>query len=184
MKRARSEKGTSSLTGGTGDYSPQILSITIVQTAADTFTTEAIALPIPRMAAGKGKSVVMEILRVDFIFDDLTAIAGQVSLSPMLQTAQVSGSGAFTQLQDPRTFAYASLDGIFATAVGFAFNSRVISRDLTDGSGRGYLVGTDQIFFRLDSVGTGRANSCCAKILYRFKGVTLEEYVGIVQGQQ
>src|SRR3546814_5469238 len=69
-------------------------------------------------------------------------------------------------------------------SAGFALTSRVNEFDLTDGSGRGILVATGSLYLNLNTVNTGRINYVHAKIIYRLKNVTLQEYVGIVQSQQ
>src|SRR3546814_10822105 len=68
-------------------------------------------------------------------------------------------------------------------SAGFALTSRVNEFDLTDGSGRGILVATDSLYLNLNTVNTGRINYVHAKIIYRLKNVTLQEYVGIVQSR-
>lgn len=55
--------------------------------------------------------------------------------------------------------------------------------DLTDGDGHGLLVATDQLTFFVCSLTTGVANRFVAKVWYKWRTVTIEEYVGIVQSQ-
>jgi hypothetical protein len=55
--------------------------------------------------------------------------------------------------------------------------------DLTDGAGHGLLIATDNIFMTVYSTNTGVANEVGCKILYRWKNVSVEEYIGIVQSQ-
>src|SRR3546814_11272752 len=85
---------------------------------------------------------------------------------------------------DPRVIGFIALDGIFSTAAGFALTSRVNEFDLTDGSGRGILVATDSLYLNLNTVNTGRINYVHAKIIYRLKNVTLQEYVVIEIGER
>lgn len=64
-----------------------------------------------------------------------------------------------------------------------------VIHDLTDGAGHGILVATDSIFFGVlnpAGYGAGGANSLGAEanLLYRWKDVSIEEYIGIVQSQQ
>lgn len=59
-----------------------------------------------------------------------------------------------------------------------------IVRDFTDGAGHGVIVATDQLFYFFDTVGFGAPVAFWMRIWYRFKEVTLEEYIGIVQSQQ
>jgi len=59
--------------------------------------------------------------------------------------------------------------------------------DLTDGAGHGLLVATDTIF--IGTIQTSAAvpitgGSVAWRIMYRWKNVTLQEYIGIVQSQQ
>lgn len=185
MKRTRG----SSLTGGTGDFNPQIYTITTLQSTADTEVTNGFPTPIPRFGTGGSTtSPVMEILKVYFILDDITAQSAQTAVIAALSTASLAnidpGGTGLPYLFDPRSFAFFSLDGIFSTAAGFALTSRIFEFNLTDGSGRGLLVATDNIFLNIFSTATGRQNAVTAKILYRLKNITLQEYVGIVQSQQ
>lgn len=181
-----SKRKAGTLTGGSGDYNPQNYSISVLQSAADTNTVGTFPTPIPRFGTGGStSSPVMEILKIHFFIDDLTAIAAQTSMVAWIATANLGTAiTGFTALSDPRTFSWVSLDGVFATAAGFLYQTRAYEFDLTDGSGRGLLVATDSITMGVHSVGTGRANTVGAKILYRMKNVTLQEYVGIVQSQQ
>lgn len=56
--------------------------------------------------------------------------------------------------------------------------------DLTDDAGHGFLLATDSIFQYCQSNGVGDNMSAYTRILYRFKDVSLQEYIGIVQSQQ
>jgi len=56
--------------------------------------------------------------------------------------------------------------------------------DYTDGAGHGMLIATDQIFVLLQSANTTQQNTAECRILYRWKNIGLQEYVGIVQSQQ
>jgi len=168
------------LTGGTGDVNPQILTVNVTQTAADTTTTDEIALPVPRFSAKKGRSLVIEILKVDAFVDDYLATGAANSVRGFLDT-----SGEADNATEPTTFYSGQQDLLFATAIGFQIVDRNIGRtDYTDNAGHGFLVATDSIFATVATQVTGRINIITFKILYRFKEVTLQEYIGIVQGQQ
>lgn len=167
------------LTGGTGDVNPQFLTATVTQSAADISTTLEFALPVPRFSAKSGRSLVMEILRVNYVVGDLVAPAGQISVIGFLATSESA-----VALSDPTIFSFFARDGLFATAVGFSYGSRKYTDNLNDGAGHGFLVATDQLFLTAQTVATGAANVIVAKLYYRFKEVSLQEYIGIVQGQQ
>lgn len=71
-----------------------------------------------------------------------------------------------------------------------ADNEGVDIHDLTDGAGHGVLIATDSIWLTgfingaVPDIGTTAAVNVYAEILYRFKKVSLQEYIGIVQSQQ
>lgn len=64
--------------------------------------------------------------------------------------------------------------------------------DLTDGAGHGVLIATDNIFLNVQVTNAAFNNVTAdaisatfnCDILYRFKEVKLQEYIGIVQSQQ
>ena len=171
------------LGGETGDVSPQILTLDLIQTAANANIVSTVPLPVARFASGKGQSVVIEILQVDFIWGDIQTPTTAISMLAGLATGDPSQTTIVASLADPRLFAYASFDGIFNTAVGIHLYNRVNRVNLRDGSGRGMIVATDSIFFYIDTVGKVNPQRVLDKILYRFTTVGLAEYVGIVQSQ-
>lgn len=169
---------TKELTGGTGDVNPQLLNVLVTQTAADANTEGEVALPIPRYNAKSGRSIVLEILRISCIISDMADPAADAFVSCFLKTR----TGAL--ITDPECFATFSWDYLFTSAVGFAYHDRRRDVDLSDGAGHGYLVATDSIFASCNSAATGLTNAANFKILYRYKEVSLAEYIGIVQSQQ
>jgi hypothetical protein len=174
------------ITGGTGDYNPQYYTMSLLQTAADTSTTAAFPLPVPRFQ-GSGRSdrsTIMEILKVYFIWDDFTAVAAQSAYNCFLTTSNSDGASSAEVFSGGSLIAWSSIDGIFATQVGFQLNNRTTSIDLMDGAGHGFLVATDNVYLSVRTTATGRANTVYTRLLYRLKDVTLQEYIGIVQGQQ
>lgn len=179
-------KRKSALGGGTGDMSPQWLSVSITQSAADADTNIQIPLPVPRYNAGKDRSIVIEVLKVVYVINNLSSAGAQQAYNCTLSTADVglAAANSILGIGDPRTFSFFTLDFIFATAVGLTFQTRRFDDDLRDGSGRGVLVATDSIFLSCATNLTGQANVFAAKILYRFTDISLSEYIGIVQAQQ
>lgn len=69
-------------------------------------------------------------------------------------------------------------------------NESIDIHDLTDGAGHGLLVATDNIWLtcQVGATAPGLAITVSGlvvlDIFYRFKKVTLQEYIGIVQSQQ
>lgn len=187
------KRGRGSLTGGTGDVNPQQYNIVLVQPGAD--LTDILTLPVPvyRFPLSKGRAMVMEMLKIDWIIEDFVAGASQASIAAGISTSQVgslTNGGSSTQANQfnamalPTTLACFSYDYLFATGAGFAITSRIQERDYTDAAGHGVLIATDQITVFLASTNTAISNRVVAKMLYRWKEVSLEEYIGIVQSQQ
>lgn len=189
MKRARGE----SLTGGTGDVNPQIYNVTVRQPGVDLSNITAFPVPVYRFPLKRERAMVMEVLRVQWIIENIVTAAGQNSLIGLISTSVPAGLASttpsseaeqFTALTGPTVIDAISLDGLFATAAGFAITSRIIDHDKTDSAGHGILIATDQIYVAIGSTATGTINGLCAKITYRWKEVGLAEYIGIVQAQQ
>lgn len=183
MKRARSE----SLTGGTGDVSPQLLSVTVIQTAANTFTQSSIGLPIPRFNQAKGKAIVFEVLKVFFnnpLKDNNYAAAGESSVT---QAQIATRSQAAISFVDPATLAFCEKEYRGAFTAAGSYSSVLLepyTYDCTDGAGHGLLVATDTIFIGVNTSNFAALAGFNVKILYRWKLVSVEEYIGIVQSQQ
>lgn len=183
MKRSRND-----LTGGSGDINPQWLTFNaITQSAANTYTESSINLPINRFQNPKGRSIVMEALKVEFTLPtiDSNSAAGGDLKTCSIQLTPSSSSAINTS--DPKVLAQYSRQFRGAFTAGGTYsvvenNPECI--DLTDGNGHGVLVATDTLFLGVNTVGYGTAASFACRILYRFKIVTLEEYIGIVQSQQ
>lgn len=172
------------LTGGTGDVNPQLLSITETQTAADTTTQAEVALPVPRVGTKKGRSIVIELLWVVLNWASYTLPPNTVvNYTALLSTA----SGAITTA-DPRTVyshaAQFNLSGIGGGPQDGPMHALTFRSDFTDGAGHGVLIATDAVFFTVATTLSGAVNAANVKVAYRFKEVSLEEYIGIVASQQ
>ena len=187
MKRARG-----SLTGGTGDVSPQQYNITLAQPNVDQNDIRTFPVPVYRFPLARDKAMVMEVLRAQYYIEDLLvgaaqgSIVGVVSTSklPIIQTDVSTPAIQYNMIASPNTFSAFSLDFLFSTGAGFAFTSRIQKEDFTDSAGHGILIATDTITAALMSTGTGTNNRMTIKLIYRWKEVSLSEYIGIVQSQQ
>lgn len=194
------------LTGGTKDVNPQWyrLAITGQPSLTATAATSAVAnasqsfpTPVPKYPSSNGKAVVMEILKIMWAPDysyNLAAEEGVITetvelLSAFSPTVVASGDG--------RVIDYLILNAALehSTGTGIAINRDVpqlpVIHDLTDGAGHGVLVATDAITLAAQVQVSGIGGSFTAtgwqvicSILYRFKEITLAEYIGIVQSQQ
>lgn len=168
-----------SLTGGTGDVSPQFLSIAATQSGADTSTTTSFSIPVQRLPTG-ARAQVMEVLKIFFMAGN-TQVEVDNTVNCFLSTTSFGTTA--TTISEPRVFAAWSKQLVLTTS-GEAINVEPIIQDLTDGAGHGILIATDQIFAQVNSATTSVANTVRMKIMYRWKNVPLAEYIGIVQSQQ
>lgn len=191
------------LTGGTRDVNPQWLTVAhFFQDDPNKTATDVTPVPINRYPQGKqGRVNIMEVLKV---YWEATAELGQPSpgadflrsgLSAILTTRRpaVFGGVEYPQMQDPamidilvREYYVTKPNGAtqYDTGAKIMMEQDPVVHDLTDGAGHGLLVASDFLFVQLGSYGmVGRCEVKC-KILYRYKQVSLTEYIGIVQSQQ
>ena len=85
-----------------------------------------------------------------------------------------------------KAYSFATTTPLVGWNIGFVDENPVI-RDITDGAGHGVLVATDSIYitgYVPASWYLNGTNTVFAKLLYRWKDVSLAEYIGIVQSQQ
>lgn len=184
MKRARGDP----LTGGTGDVSPQWFSLSdLTLSAANTFTEQSTGIPVQRLSQKKGKSLVMEVLQVHFNqpdWDSNPAAGGNVATASIELTTR--SLNAFDS-SNPSVIAYSqrAWRGAF-TAAGSYFSTNTDPEiiNTNDGAGHGILVATDNIFLSGNTTNFAGAAVFRCRIMYRWKEVSLEEYIGIVQSQQ
>lgn len=175
-KRARSNNN--SLTGGTGDVNPQFLSFQAVQAVANTTISGEVPLPIQRLQT-RGEAQVVEVLKVYFTSgnNDPNDYSYEVAISTKNFGSVAPG------FADPTVFAAYQHSTQF-TVSGTTDIDHPFVLDLTDGAGHGILIGTDKIYWNAFSNGLTSVLTMDVKILYRFKNVSVIEYVGIVQSQQ
>lgn len=189
MKRRRTSGG--SVTGGTGDIKPQILTaLTGTATAVATYIVNAIALPVPRFGTTKGRSTIFEILWVDWYIgildqsDQINTKFAFLSTSTNRNDGETATQASFVvDLSDPRVFGavYRSKNQLTSGTDHLDLPLRV---NLTDENGNGVLVATDRLLVVGGDIAGTAADNYVAKIAYRLVDVTLEEYIGIVQSQQ
>ena len=178
------------LTGGTGDVNPQWYRGKVTTTTADVAITAGFISPIAKgIFAKKGMATVMEILRVVFTIPAYPPVAAVLETSEgrfcCLTTRDHGIDVVFAD--EPDIIAHYRDGSIGAFTAGGTyqmFDPVTICMDLTDGAGHGILVGSDYIYFQGDTVAFGVTTTWRFAILYRFKNVTLTEYIGIVQSQQ
>lgn len=187
MKRGRSTRGDQ-LTGGSGDVSPQWFQLSnVTLTAANTFNQGTTSIPVQRLAFGRGKSLVMELLKVEFTYpewDSNPSAGGQIANAGMqLSTTSLAALDDSNPLV--LAFRQQTWRGAFTAAGSYiTVSTTPIVADLTDGAGHGVLFAGDTIYLGCNTTAFAGAATFSCRILYRWKEVSLEEYIGIVQSQQ
>lgn len=176
-KRARSAL----LTGGTGDVNPQFMNLALTESAANTFTQTEFPIPVLRGVIGRDKYQVMEVLKVEFFnggFSTIDIVVGHLQLTTSSKTARVFGN-------DPDVIAYSVIDVDFLTGGSQAVDTQPKTWDLTDGAGHGIIVASQSIFLACQGTGQVAATVNFCRVLYRFKNISVQEFVGLAiqQGQ-
>lgn len=180
------------LTGGTRDVNPQYISGRVTLSGTNTATEVIIGTPIVRVGPTTGNTaIIMELLKlwVDPPRVDVEAAAAVVRGTQFsLATASSGTTAVVLFLDNPICIARLSTEltnAFTAAGTGMLQNRNDPSVwDFTDGAGHGILVATDNLFIVAGTVGQNAASFFTWKISYRFKRVSLVEYIGIVQSQQ
>lgn len=157
------------LTGKTGDVNPQWMrGYCNTSGASNVNASNVVRLPIQRLPSGR-KCQVIEVLKVQYITDGAAAskhwAMGITTQDPstavnFLDPAAVHSMRTPADGESPQTYMF----------------------DLTDGAGHGVLVATDNIYLWA-AISEAVVHQVDFAILYRFKNVTMSEYVGIAQSQ-
>lgn len=176
------------LTGGSKDVNPQTMTVNVIQPGADTTVSFAQQLPIPRLPTRPGYNLVIELLTVTlyWIQPILPAAGGRIVLAAGVTTRPNAPVNFLDQVTDPRKLALWYHTAAQAGGAGaYALNEEAMKvLDLTDQAGHGLLIATDVIYMQLQTAFTVQANDVVFELEYRWKEVTLVEYIGIVQSQQ
>lgn len=181
------------LTGGTGDVNPQWFFCADFDPGG-TFATTSVPIPIQRLNGNRGSTAqVMEILKAELSSGAAVTFTQSAAADDTLDVYLTTRSFGSTE---PNA---ADHDGnvisdwhIKTSSVGTAanvFGPNVIfpmTNDLTDGAGHGILIATDNIFVGVIQTGAAApiTGSLVVRVLYRWKNVPIQEYIGIVQSQR
>ena len=176
------------ITGGTKDVNPQFVSGSVTLGAANTYKQETVPTPIVKVGQTQGSAVILEILKVmvdgpDVDLDNAAATTRTATLQ--FTTNSQSAIAPFSLSTMFAYYSKATRNAFTAAGTGILYDeTSPYVLDLTDGAGHGVLVASDNIFIGGVTSGYTGAATFTYKILYRFKRVSLVEYIGIVQSQQ
>lgn len=184
MKRLR---GGGSITGGTGDVKPQILTITGDTIATDDYGVTQFQLPVPRFGTSKAKSTITEMLWIDYYFLGNVADTSfhyWAFLAPSTARTDAETADQTTLVVDianPSNFGFRFYNQVLTTS-GVTCHNMPLRYDFTDQNGNGLLWAGDRCV--LVGANISGPSAIIAKLCYRMVDVGLEEYIGIVQSQQ
>ena len=178
------------LTGGSHDVNPQYLNVAFGLSAANTFSDLEVKLPIVRIGQGsQNRSTIIEVLKIFANLpgiDNTAAAATQRNVAMTFSTVRLGAAEAV--IDNPRVLAQFQREVQNSFTAGgtgiLAIDNDPQVWDLTDGDGHGVLVASDSIWVAGVTTNQLAASTFRAKILYRFKEVSLVEYIGLVQSQQ
>lgn len=166
-----------SLTGGTGDVNPNYLGMDVLLSAANTYTQASTAVPQLPAVVGQNSAIVMEIIWVEFDFGGFEHVNGNTE-EVEIQVTNRSVAGALGQ-SHPGLIAKQNLSGGFLVEGGSIYPT-VYKMDISDGAGHGYLFAGQTIYISATSFGLVAAATAYARVCYRFKRVSIQEYVGMM----
>ncbi len=180
-----------SLTGGTGDVNPQSLLIVGTQLTVNGSYGNAVQLPISRVPSRSGRATVVELIKASLH----VSVPAQVALNNtgnqffgyhvQLSTKNLGSISA----ADPTVFylqreTFTYYQPGTAQALSCKWAPQPLVQDYEDGAGHGLLLATDSIWVYFITDNFALQSSFFLRLYYRFKNVSLEEYIGIVQSQQ
>jgi len=155
------------LTGGTKDVNPQYFRMKV--SGAPAGVSSESAIPVQRLN-NKNRSMVMEILDIQFLSHHATTAGKKLHVG-------IATSKPPAGKPDPMQGYWVGLVQLAGTDVGS------YELDMTDRAGHGVLVAADKLFLYAFSDDANNSE-VYALIKYRWKNVSLTEYIGIVQASQ
>jgi hypothetical protein len=164
------------------DYKLQCMNVSVTEGAANTFTTEESALPMPKTNARVG-SYVVEVVRVEYDCKAAdqeptnsaagpgTALEWEISTKEL---SEISGIAEPHVIGSKRLVTNMTTSGVNQTVFPLV-------QEFHDGKGNGTIVAGDRLNFACKSTGEAAARTYSFRIYYRFSLIRNNEYIGLVQ---
>lgn len=194
LKR-RNSTGSMHLTGGSGDVNPQFIS-GLAQFLGQTppysklVQYQTIPNPVSKLPRKGAKVTVLEVLKIyaKFQYEHPPHVAANNDFFQMISfSTKPHPDGDYYRFgQSQCLFQIESgyyIIGVAPVSYYVHDPDQPFEYDLTDSAGHGILVATDSIYVATEAFGYEFQNEMSWKIMYRFKNVSLTEYIGIVQSQ-
>lgn len=163
------------LTGGTRDVNPQYTSVGVTESAANTFTQVTMPVPVLRGNMGGARRYqVIELLKAWFTNSTGAGASGD---GHVLQLTTTSQTAMITFTNPDLIMRYE--DEIIITTSGLYENKNPKEFSFTDDAGHGLIIATENLYFGIQGTSqTGALTGTC-RILYRFKNIGVDEFVGL-----
>lgn len=161
------------------DVYPQFLNAKVTETGVNTFSKTEVPLPTIQ-SLSNGRAQVVELLKIIFEIDQPDTVAGAVTQT-WFEISKKDATG-WLNLNDSNVIVSFKSKTRDITSVGFS-EIPVLTQvmDLMDGSGKGYLIGTQKLFLFIQSFNNTSAKTAYIKFMYRIREVSASELIGIIQ---
>lgn len=164
------------LTGGTKDVNPQYATVSVTESAANTFTQATLALPVLR-GGNMGRGSRYQVIELLWAWLDLQTNAGATGDGRDVILATTSQT-ALQTLQNPDVlFKYNDLITITTSGLYVEQNPHVF--DFRDGAGHGIIVATENLYLGVIGTSQTATQTARCRIFYRFKNISIDEFVGL-----
>jgi len=161
------------------DQNPQLLHFTALEESVNTFVAKPFATGVHAPHSKASFATILELLRLY----DQHSIGSIVEADRLRRTLSTRLTTTAPNLQDGGCL-YTN-EKIFAfTTGGSALSWDTLNTvDFTDGNGNGLLIAVPELFAGIQGTSQGSVQRFQGMLLYRFKEVSIAEYVGILAGQ-
>jgi hypothetical protein len=141
--------------------------------------------PIPRINTRGRSSTVMEILKMEVvIIPGAIAVSAGNEYAVAVKSANALQTTPLLLAADPSVLALAVIDLVTNSTPQSTTVIPKMDIDLTDGDGHGILAAGDNLFVEFITANTASHGAVAnVRLLFRFQEVSVEDFVGIVQGQ-
>lgn len=183
------KRRSDALTGGTGDVNPQWMNIPVQGRVVAAGTGSVTGYVVPRSPLTQnGRAQIIELLKIEYALGAQSG--GDTAWGEQLAVCTANpGTAQIVALTDPKCVDL-EFRGLSQATPVTQIDFGIIVKDLTDGSGHGVMIATDNLYIQqwcnvAITAGTTTLGpyGCGVKILYRYKNVSVQEYIGIVQSQ-